>query len=60
MQFPDDSVWLEEGAFSSGARAVDHRPVAEEEARVLLFEPASTVHTGGLESERTVRSPERI
>jgi hypothetical protein len=34
--------------------------VAEHEVHVLLFEPASTVNTGNLQSERTVAQPERI
>lgn len=41
-------------------RGVDHRPVAEEEVEVLLFEPASTLNTGNLRNERTVESPPRL
>ena len=37
-----------------------HRPVAEEEAHVLLFEPASTLNTGNVRNERTVEELERI
>ncbi len=60
MDFRDREVWLEEGEFLIVPRGVEHRPVADEEAHVLLFEPASTVNTGNLLNERTVRSPERI
>ncbi|GAB3413270.1 cupin domain-containing protein [Haloparvum alkalitolerans] len=38
---------------------VDHRPVAEEEVRVLLFEPAGTRNTGDVETEKT-REAERL
>lgn len=41
-------------------RGVEHQPVAEPTAHVVLFEPAETSHTGGVESERTVRDFERI
>ena len=41
-------------------RGVEHRPVAEEEAHVLLFEPATTLNTGDVRDERTVDEPERI
>lgn len=41
-------------------RGVEHRPVAEPTAHVVLFEPAETAHTGAVESERTVRDFERI
>ena len=41
-------------------RGVEHRPVAREEAHVLLFEPASTRNTGNRVTDRTVAQPERI
>jgi mannose-6-phosphate isomerase-like protein (cupin superfamily) len=37
---------IEEGELLVVPRGVDHRPVAVNEAHVLLFEPASTVPTG--------------
>ena len=45
MEFRDRSVWLEKGEFLIVPRGVEHRPVAEEEVHVLLFEPASTLNT---------------
>jgi mannose-6-phosphate isomerase-like protein (cupin superfamily) len=47
-------VWLEEGEFIVVPRGVEHRPVADEEAAVLLFEPASTLNTGNVQDEFTV------
>jgi hypothetical protein len=38
----------------------EHRPVADEEAHVLLFEPATTLNTGDVQNERTVAQLERI
>jgi mannose-6-phosphate isomerase-like protein (cupin superfamily) len=60
MEFRDRQVWLEEGEFLIVPRGVEHRPVAEEEAHVLLFEPASTLNTGNVRNERTVERLERI
>ena len=60
MEFRDRQVWLEEGEFLIVPRGVEHRPVAEEEVHVLLFEPASTLNTGNVRDERTVERPERI
>jgi mannose-6-phosphate isomerase-like protein (cupin superfamily) len=60
MDFRDRQVWVEEGEFLIVPRGVEHRPVAEEEAHVLLFEPASTLNTGNVPSERTIRDLERI
>lgn len=60
MELRDGDVELEEGEMLVVPRCVEHRPVAEEEVHVLLFEPASTVNTGNVESERTRRQLERI
>lgn len=60
IRFRDREVMLEEGEALVVPRGVEHQPVAEEEVHVLLFEPASTVNTGNVESERTVHDLERI
>ena len=41
-------------------RGVEHRPVAEEEASVLLFESASTLNTGNVRGEMTAAESDRI
>lgn len=38
----------------------EHPPVAEEEAHVMLFEPASTLDTGNVTGELTAPELERI
>jgi mannose-6-phosphate isomerase-like protein (cupin superfamily) len=60
MEYEDRVEWIEEGEFVIVPRGVEHKPVAEEEAHVLLFEPASTLNTGNVENERTVPELERI
>ena len=60
MEFRDRVEWIEEGEFIIVPRGVEHRPVAEEEAHVLLFEPASTLNTGNVRSELTTVDMERI
>ena len=60
MDFRDRQVWLEEGEFLIVPRGVEHRPVAPDEAHVLLFEPASTLNTGNVSDELTIREPSRI
>ena len=60
MEFRDRQVWLEEGEFLIVPRGVEHCPVAEEEAHVLLFEPAAVLNTGNVTHERTVETLERI
>jgi mannose-6-phosphate isomerase-like protein (cupin superfamily) len=51
---------LKQGEFVIVPRGVEHRPVAEEEVHVLLFEPASTLNTGNVRGERTVEKLERV
>jgi mannose-6-phosphate isomerase-like protein (cupin superfamily) len=60
MEYRDRHVWLEEGEFLIVPRGVEHRPVAEEEAHVLLFEPATTLNTGNVVNERTIQELERL
>ena len=60
MEFRDRSVDLRAGEFLIVPRGVEHRPVAEEEVEVLLFEPAATVNTGSAGGERTVVDLERL
>jgi hypothetical protein len=41
-------------------RGVEHKPVADEECWLLLFEPASTLNTGNVVNERTLPELERV
>ena len=56
----DRIVHLDEGEFFIVPKGVEHKPVASEEAHVLVFEPASTLNTGNVRSERTVEALERL
>jgi len=60
MEFRDRHEWIEEGEFIVVPRGVDHRPVAEQECWVLLFEPATTLNTGNVENDRTVYELDRV
>lgn len=54
MNFRDRTEVIREGEFLIVPRGVEHLPVAENECHVMLFEPASTKHTGDVVSDRTV------
>jgi mannose-6-phosphate isomerase-like protein (cupin superfamily) len=60
MEFRDHSVELKEGEFLIVPRGTEHRPVADYEVEVMLFEPAATLNTGSAGGERTVKQPQRI
>jgi mannose-6-phosphate isomerase-like protein (cupin superfamily) len=46
IELRDKTVIIEENEFFIVPRGVEHRPVAEEEVSVMLFEPAATLNTG--------------
>jgi mannose-6-phosphate isomerase-like protein (cupin superfamily) len=60
MQFRDGEVAIRPGEFLVVPRGVEHRPVADEEVHVLLFEPATTLNTGNVRNERTREHLEQL
>ena len=66
MDYRDDggeserSIWLEPGELVIVPRGVEHRPVADDESHVLLFEPATTLNTGNVENKLTVHNLARL
>ena len=60
MRFRDGDVEVGEGELIIVPRGVEHRPVAREEAHVVLFEPKTTLNTGDVRNERTVERLEKI
>lgn len=60
MDFRDRTITLREGEFLIVPRGVEHRPVAEQEVEIMLFEPAQIKHTGDVESDLTVHEYQRI
>mgnify|MGYP000849751411 FL=1 len=60
MAFRDKTVEINEGEFIIVPRGVEHKPIAEEEVEVLLFEPASTLNTGNIINERTKKVLDKI
>jgi mannose-6-phosphate isomerase-like protein (cupin superfamily) len=53
MEFRNKTVLIHEGEFIIVPRGVEHKPVAEEEVELLLFEPASTLNTGNIQNDLT-------
>jgi mannose-6-phosphate isomerase-like protein (cupin superfamily) len=60
IKFRDRDVWLEEGELVVIPAGAEHKPVAEEEAHVLFFEPQTTLNTGNVQDDRTISELERI
>jgi mannose-6-phosphate isomerase-like protein (cupin superfamily) len=60
IKLRDRDLELKEGEFVIIPKGVEHLPVAQEEAQVVLLEPKSTLNTGNVRSSRTVEELERI
>lgn len=60
MEYQDRWVDVAEGEFLIVPHGVEHRPVADQEVEVMLFEPATTLNTGNVRNERTRERLERI
>jgi mannose-6-phosphate isomerase-like protein (cupin superfamily) len=58
IHFRDRVVALNEGEFCIVPRGVEHKPVAEKLASVLLFEPVATRNTGNVDEARTIEASE--
>lgn len=56
IEFRDRIEMLKEGDFIVVPSGVEHRPVAESEVEILLFEPTSTINTGQIDAELTKRT----
>ncbi len=54
IEFRNSSVTLNEGEFYIVPKGVEHKPIADEEAHIMLLEPKSTEQTGGVKTDLLV------
>src|SRR5690554_4778671 len=52
IEFRDKTITLNKDEFLIVPKGIEHKPVAEDEVLVMLFEPATTLNTGNTENER--------
>jgi mannose-6-phosphate isomerase-like protein (cupin superfamily) len=60
MKLRERDIEVREGEFIVIPHGLEHKPVAPEECHVVLFEPGSTLNTGNVENERTLRKLDRV
>lgn len=60
MEFRDKTVDIQENELIIVPRGIEHRPVADEEVSVMLFEPATVINTGDTISDLTRGNLDRI
>src|ERR1051326_1912372 len=56
----ESEITIREGEFLIVPRGTEHRPAADQEVEILLFEPAGTLNTGNVRGELTVEKLQRI
>ncbi len=60
MDYGDKVVDVKEGEFIIIPKGTKHRPIADSETHLLLFEPATTLNTGNVRNELTVELPKKM
>jgi mannose-6-phosphate isomerase-like protein (cupin superfamily) len=60
IDFEDGLRTLNEGDMLIIPKGVEHKPIAEEEVWLMLFEPQETKHTGEVQHELTVETYKKI
>ncbi len=60
MMLQNETITVNKGEFIIIPRGVEHKPFAKEEVEVMLFEPATTLNTGNVDNEMTVKDLDRI
>ena len=60
IEFRDGEVALTVGEMFVVPRGVEHKPSASQEAQIMMFEAADTANTGNVDSDRTLKTLERI
>lgn len=60
IEFRDRTETIQENEIIIVPKGVEHKPIAEQEVSIMLFEPATTINTGALENERTRKNLESI
>jgi mannose-6-phosphate isomerase-like protein (cupin superfamily) len=60
MEFRDKSILINPGELIIVPRGIEHRPVAENEVAIMLFEPSTTINTGNTDSDLRRENLEKI
>lgn len=60
IAFRDKTITLTPNEFLIVPKGVEHKPIAEEEVEVMLFEPTATINTGNANGKLTQEVLERI
>jgi mannose-6-phosphate isomerase-like protein (cupin superfamily) len=60
IKLKDNDIVLNKNEFFIIPKDVEHKPVAKDEVLVMIFEPMSTINTGNIESNITIKDIEKV
>jgi mannose-6-phosphate isomerase-like protein (cupin superfamily) len=60
MEFENKTIAVNQGEFIIVPRGMEHRPNAKQECVVMHFEPGTTLNTGNVENERTLKKLQHL
>ena len=60
IKLKDKDIVLNKNEFFIIPKGVEHKPVAQNEVLVMMFEPMTTINTGNIESNITIKDIERV
>ena len=60
IEFRDRTETIHENEIIIVPKGVEHKPIADQEVSIMLFEPVTTINTGALENERTRKNLESL
>ncbi|HYX09035.1 MAG TPA: cupin domain-containing protein [Bacteroidales bacterium] len=60
LHFRDKTVTLSEGDMIVVPQGIEHKPEAEDECKIMMVEPQSTVNTGDVVNEYTRKTLKRL
>ena len=60
IEFRDRTETIQENEIIIVPKGVEHKPIAEQEVSIMLFEPVTTINTGALENEHTRKNLESL
>lgn len=60
IEFRDKTIELKKGEFLIVPKGIEHKPIADKEVSIMLFEPVTTLNTGNISNEMTIKNLEKI
>lgn len=60
LELEGETIVVKSGECAVIPKGVYHKPIAQKEAKVMLFEPKTTLNTGNVKNSFTVDKPQKL